>query len=149
MDLHRTRHLPCCDMPVVQGDKEKVQLSLAKALHFIGQLRLKNIGSESEQAGKVWNVERYVGCQIRLFCFRCLKVKSCTLSNANIPTLCRIGAVVQLFLPLPSMPFETILWFYLLLRFLIMHSCLRIHIIDFIEQWRNHLSSRLNLVCGL
>ena len=100
------------DMSVVQGDKEKVQLSLAQTLRFIGQLRLRNMGSESEQAGKVWDAERCVGCQIRLSCFRCLKVKSCTLSNAKIPTLCQIGAVVQLFLPLPSMPFEAILWFY-------------------------------------
>lgn len=34
----------------------------------------------------------------------------------------------------------------LLLRLLIMHSFLRIYIANFIEQWRNHLSSRLNLV---
>ena len=64
------------DILVVQGDKEKMQLSLAKTLRGIGQLRLRNMGSEPEQAGKVWNVERYVGCQVRLFCFGCLKVKS-------------------------------------------------------------------------
>ena len=34
----------------------------------------------------------------------------------------------------------------LLLRLLVMRTFLRIGIVDFIEQWRDHLSSRLNLV---
>ena len=34
----------------------------------------------------------------------------------------------------------------LLLRLLVMHTFLRIDLVDFIEQWRIHLSSRLNLV---
>lgn len=58
------------DMPLVQRDKEKMQLSLGKTLRGIWQLRLRNMGCEPEQAEKVWKVERCVGCQVKIILLR-------------------------------------------------------------------------------